>query len=304
MRYWEKSATTTQLVFNKINNNEDIFRLKPKLRKGSTKNINVNHLKCESRECTNTNVDLIKCNICLKWVCEDCHDVAINKLQPIMSKCKTIYFICKECDETTQGANNKAESTAQIVTTNKTEEKIVESIQTSLDKAILQLEYKLENLIESKLDEKMHAITTFNDSIKEQNATIHKISQSYSDSVKRTFPTAERNMDFRQIIRDTKNEELVQIREREARENNIIHGFPEASEGPVGNNEDIQTIKELLNVIEVEAIPVSTTRIGKQNDAKPRPIKIKMRNLNEKEMVMSNLGKLKHAPEKFGRTSL
>ena len=163
-----------------------------------------------------------------------------------MSKCKTIYFVCKECDETTQGANNKAESTAQIVTTNKTEEKIVESIQTSLDKAILQLEYKLENLIGSKLDEKMHAMTTFNrsfnDTIKEQNATIHMISQSYSDSVKRTFPTAEQNMDFRQIIRDTKNEELVQLREREARKNNIIiHGFPEASEGPEGNNEDIQT---------------------------------------------------------------
>ena len=51
-------------------------------------------------------------------------------------------------------------------------------------------------------------------------------------------------------------------------------------------------------------IPVSTTRIGKQNDTKPRPIKIKMRNLNEKEMVMSNLGKLKHASEKFRRTSL
>ena len=239
-----EGATTTKLVFNKINNNEGIFRLKPKLRKGSTKNINVNHLKCESRERTNANVDLIKCNICLKWVCEDCHDGAVNKLKPIMGKCKTIYFSSKECDETTQGANNKAESTAQMVTTNKTEEKIVESIQTSLDKAILQLEYKLENLIESKLDEKMHAITTFNDSIKEQNATMHKISQSYSDSVKRTFPTAEQNMDFRQIIRDTKNEELVQIREREARENNInTHGFPEASEGPEGNNEDIQTIK-------------------------------------------------------------
>ena len=112
-------------------------------------------------------------------------------------------------------------------------------------------------------------------------------------------------MDFRQIIRDTKNEELVQIREREARKDNIIiHGFLEASEGPVGNNEDIQTIKELLNVIEVKAMPVSTTRIGEQNDAKPRPIKIKMRNLNEKEMVISNLGKLKHAPEKFRRTSL
>ena len=120
--------------------------------------------------------------------------------------------------------------------------------------------------------------------------------------LKGTLPTAEQNMDFRQIIRDTKNDELVQIRERKARANNIIvRGFPEAFEGPEGHNEDIQTIKD---VIEVEATSASTTRIDKQNDTKPRPIKIKMRNSNEKEIVMSNLGKLKHAPEKFRRTSL
>ena len=62
----------------------------------------------------------------------------------------------------------------------------------------------------------MHAITAFNDSVKEQNATtILEISQSYSDSV-RALPTLDQNMEFRQIIRDTKNDELAQIREREA----------------------------------------------------------------------------------------
>ena len=101
-------------------------------------------------------------------------------------------------------------------------------------------------------------------------------------------------MDFREIILDRKNDELVQIREGEARVNNlIIHGFPEASEDPEGIIEDI---KELLIVIEVEATRVATTRLGKQND--------KMRNLNGKEMVMNNSGKLKYVAGKFRRTSL
>ena len=43
-------------------------------------------------------------------------------------------------------------------------------------------------------------------------------------------------MDFQQIILNTKNDELVQIREFEACAKIIIHGFPEALEGPEGIN--------------------------------------------------------------------
>ena len=40
----------------------------------------------------------------------------------------------------------------------------------------------------------------------------------------------------------------------------------------------------------LKAIPALTIHIGKRSESKPRHIKIVMRNLNEKEMVMSNLG--------------
>ena len=132
------------------------------------------------------------------------------------------------------------------------------------------------------------------------------VSESYADSVRRSNSTSEPTMDFRQIMRETKNEELVQQRQREARAQNIvIHGFPEENDTQEGNIEaDTNTIKELLKIIEVEATPVSIVRLGKRTESKRRPIKIRMSTLNERELMMSSLGKLKVAPEKFKKISI
>ena len=73
--------------------NDDMFQLKPKRKKGSSQN-----KTCDSLECESINVDMIKCNICHKWVCEDCNNVPVSKLKLVMDKCDTIYFICKSCN--------------------------------------------------------------------------------------------------------------------------------------------------------------------------------------------------------------
>ena len=80
-------------------------------------------------------------------------------------------------------------------------------------------------------------------------------------------------------MQETKSEELIQGRQREARSKNIIiHGFPEA---PGGMNEsldsDITTIKELIAVLELEVTPESTARLENRNGGKKRPIRIKMK---------------------------
>ena len=31
-------------------------------------------------------------------MCEQCHDVPVGKLKAVMDKCRSIYFICKGCD--------------------------------------------------------------------------------------------------------------------------------------------------------------------------------------------------------------
>ena len=70
------------------------------------------------------------------------------------------------------------------------------------------------------------------------------------------------------------------------------------------NGGDQHTIEELFTIIEVDSIPTSIVRIGRNNDGKKRPIKIRMSNLNDKELVMSNLSKLKTAPEIFKKISI
>ena len=61
-----------------------------------------------------------------------------------------------------------------------------------------------------------------------QHQPVHKASVSYSACVQGTSTSAG-TPEFRQIMRETKNEELVQQQEREVRAKNIIiHGCPEA----------------------------------------------------------------------------
>ena len=102
-----------------------------------------------------------------------------------------------------------------------------------------------------------------------------------------------------------KNEELVQQKEREARgQNIIIHGLLEEPDIPEGKKADIRTIKEILDAIEVAPDFESSVRFGKRNESKSRPIKLKMTTLNENKSVMSNLSKLKQAPEYFRKISV
>ena len=226
-------------LLKKQSNEIENFRLKPK-RKGSAKNVLV---KCEKPSCESTNMDMIRCNLCLQFVCEQCSEIPVAKLKTIMDKCKTLYFICKSCNENFPEGSD---------TNNETEKQ----------------------KIQGKKADGRDLVETFEDTLN-------------------------------QIMRETKNEELVQQQEREVRSKNIIiHGCSEAPVIQESKVEDNYIVNELFRIIGVEAIPASTIRIGKRSDTRPRPIKIVMSNQNEKEMVMNNLGKLKNAVEKFERISV
>ena len=286
---------------HKINDLDKIFQIKPK-KKGSYKNLQAT--KCEQISCESINVDMIRCSICRKYACEKCHEVQVVKLKNILEKCKTIYFICKHCDDNV-GTSLHDKTEILELDRQKYQNDVATKIKTSIDDSIIRLESKLEDLINSKIDDKMIEMKNFDETLKKQNETLSIISKSYSESVQGKIATRT-PIDFRQVMQETKNEELIQGRQREARSKNIIiHGFPEA---PGGMNEsldsDITTIKELLAVLELDVTPESTARLGNRNDGKKRPIRIKMKSLNEKEMVMGSLGKLKTAPENLRRINV
>ena len=103
----EKEATINQLkkrletpVVMKMDN-EDIFVTKPK--KGAKL---VSTPECTVSGCEKTNLDLIKCNMCRKLVCDDCSGVKVSKLRPVMNQCGSLYFTCHTCSGLIREASN------------------------------------------------------------------------------------------------------------------------------------------------------------------------------------------------------
>ena len=280
----------TQLVKHAVNSG-DLFRIKPKTR-GSNKSIAIDpsSFNCEHPECDKIGVDTIKCNICLKWICESCHDVPVSKLKPIFNKCKTLYFVCKACD------HDDIEVKKSDVDLSNTVSPRPES---NFEKMILEKLEGIENRIDDTISKKLA------ENYKNFDAKIDQVSESYADSIKQNIKPNEQVVDFRKIMEDTKNEELVQQKEREARAHNvIIHGLPEEADSTDGKEGDMTTINEFLTNIEVAAKPDSVTRLGRRNDTKSRPIKVKMKNQNDKDLIMCNLRKLKLGSEKFQKVSV
>ena len=260
-------------------------------------------MKCEQPSCDAVNVDMIRCNICTKYACEQCQNIPVAKLKTIMDKCRTIYFICKRYDEGAvigKPSNTLLSEDKSIENQNN----LVDMLQISMNDSIAKLEIKMEGLIKSQVEEKLKEITNVNETIKKQNETLNQISKSYAQNEKQR-KAATKSMDFRQIMQETKNEELIEERQRDARAKNIIiHGLRETPNLAEEKEEDEKVIKELLQTLEIESTPESTTRLGVRDEGKTRPIKIKMRNMNEKELVMSSLGKLKNAPENLKKISV
>ena len=171
IKCYGESACTSNVLLNKVCSNNDIFRMIPKW-KGSSKNIDANSFKCEYPGCDLSNVDLIKCNLCSKWVCEECNEVPISKLKPIMNKCKTLYFICNGYDETNhESSKNRTGFAIEKIIEPVTEDannNVVKSFQDIFENKMIQMESKLQTLIDTKLGQNMETLTKFSERMEEQ----------------------------------------------------------------------------------------------------------------------------------------
>ena len=135
---------------------------------------------------------------------------------------------------------------------------------------------------------------------------IIKVNESYAERMKSSISSTQGSPcpNFREIICEYQNEELVQLKEREARVCNIIHGLWEQANIEIRNEDDRNTIQEFLNIIKVNAAVESITRLGKYDEIKSRPIKVVVKTVNDKNTIMGKLSELKTAPDKFKRISV
>ena len=61
---------------------------------------------------------------------------------------------------------------------------IIDTLKSTVNKSISELQTKLVKLLDTKLDEKMEKVLLFGESMKQQNDTLNKIIQSYADNAK------------------------------------------------------------------------------------------------------------------------
>ena len=326
---------------NRVGSNEDIFRTRSK-KKGVSKNTNIELTKCEYSCCDQENVDLVKCNNCNKWVCELCNDVPVLKLKAIMNKCNTVYFVCKSCDimltdntENTQIQKTKNYTKisndnkilqqqnkqlrdqtevlyksleereemiqeAQIKAKSDTTNQPINDLQKLINERFDKIEENIDNLITKKITENTQIIDV--KEIQAQiNSPIHQ-NKSYAASLQTTL---EAN-NITNIIRETKNEELVNKKQRELRSANlIIYGVREELDNQIDlKGQDEQFITSFLDTIGLTLKPKQIIRLGKPNEDKKRPIKLVMNNVTDKDNIMARLGNLKNAEDIYHQLSV
>ena len=201
-----------------------------------------------------------------------------------MSKCTTLYFICRSCDITNNEAQTKTDSITEITSDEIQEGQVekftkadlVKSFQEILDEKIMHMESKVESLIESKLGEKIEEISAFNENNKTTTTSVRKAAK-YSQISRGTG-------DFREIIQEARNEEKVQEKEQEKRLNNfIIHGLDEKGKtiDEIKEN-DAKIIANFLSKVGVVCDPKSITRLGKSTENKKRTLKKSCIQINRK----------------------
>ena len=286
---------------HRIESEESIFRLKPTPKQKQKQTTN-DELACDFADCNQKDVDLIQCNMCSKWVCGECNDIPVAKCKPIFNKCRTIYFLCKTCDQRIGSQDEPPHVSvgnvdAPPATPGNAD--LITSLQKMLDKKVSQLESKIEKSIEKKLGDKLDAVTCLTDKIKEQEKQASEEKTSYAKIL--NVPK-----EVRKIIQETRNDEKVNQIEQEKRcQNFIIHGADE-----IGDNEDEikendkKYVADILEHMEIEATPESVVRLGKTNEKKGRVMKITMSTKAFKEEVMANVRRLKDTAETFGKISV
>ena len=171
--------------------------------------------------------------------------------------------------------------------------------ESALERMIIDKLQGIEDRIDQSISKK------FEENYKNIDAKMNAVSESYANTIKRNLKPIEQAPNFRQILQEMKNEDLAQQKEREVGASNIIiHGLQETDDTIEGREEDFKIIKELLEAIEVTSEPGTVIRLGRRNETNSRPIKVKMNNQNERELIMCSLAKLKDGPITFKRISV
>ena len=163
-----------------------------------------------------------------------------------------------------------------------------DKIEESIDRIITQKladSYKIAQVeqIESKIDKVINHNESYASKLKDHNKEVNNITN---------------------IIKASKNDDLVQEREREKRSANlIIYGISEVCENNLKTHDE-HFISSFLDTIGTASRPSQIIRLSKPSKGKSRPVKLVMRNEKDKDSVMSRLVNLKNAEDVYRKLSV
>ena len=158
------------------------------------------------------------------------------------------------------------------------------------------------NMIETNIDElKNLSANPLNvERIEEKIKAAVDLNKSYAASAN-THITQNK---LAEVIKTTKNDDLVQQKEREKRSKNlIIYNISEECEGNLKKHDE-EFVASFLEVIGVATLPKLITRLGDPNNKKMRPVRLVMENEEQKDVIMSRLVNLRTAEEMYRKLSI
>lgn len=161
-------------------------------------------------------------------------------------------------------------------------EHMSETITQALKESIIP-EMKLNNKeIEKKIEEVSIQENTYASALKSGNNTPWEKVKSQGNKIQ-----------LRTIVKEVKNEELVEENDKKRRSTNlIIHGLPELT-----SESDKLFVNKLIEETDSTAIPKVITRIGESDK---KPLKVVFLSEKERNKILSNLGCLKDKEEYRG----
>ena len=173
-------------------------------------------------------------------------------------------------------------------------------LQKLIDERFDKIEENIDNLITKKIAENTQM--EVKDIEAKIDAAIHQ-TKSYAA----TLQTMLEASNLTNIIKETKNEKLVDKKRRELRSTNltIYDGIREEPDDQMElKRHDEQLITSFLDTIGLTLKPKQIIRLGKPNEDKKIPIKLVMSNVAEKDIIMVSLGNLKNAEDIYRQLSV
>ena len=162
-------------------------------------------------------------------------------------------------------------------------------------------------LIESKFDNFLIKINTLMDQKCNPETVPKTVIDISADSNDISWSSVvSRPQSIKSLMHEARNEERIEVSEKKRRACNIIiHGAVEIGNSPEEiKKEDSGYVKEIFTKLGINLEPSSIQRLGNESQSKNRPIKIVLKNKEDKDKIMKNLNRLKGTERYFGKISV